>query len=364
MNNMLSKINHMRLLTNIFLGLACLASAARLPAQSVDIPQTQRVVIVKKTADWCPNCGQWGWTLFNQLVTDQAERATVFAAHYSGGLSNAVATAIAANLPGASQPRFYVNQSDMNANSGNGTTVRNQVNVQVDNAGQQSPVAQTGILATYEGNRLFIRTRTRLFQNWTDGELFLGVYLIERSFTGNQSGQGANAQHKQLLRSVVRGEWYGVPILSGSSTDGLLPEMADTVTLGNLSPQNLEIATILWRRNGNGFAVVNTNSTRNITELVSATNDPAVFPGIAFVVAPNRLESNSVARITLAEAQPLVNISVFNIGGQHLTTIYDSALGSGSFEFPLEHLLGLPSGVYIVKLRVEDQQHIQRVVVP
>jgi hypothetical protein len=284
MNNMLSKINHMRLLTNIFLGLACLASAARLPAQSVDIPQTQRVVIVKKTADWCPNCGQWGWTLFNQLVTDQAERATVFAAHYSGGLSNAVATAIAANLPGASQPRFYVNQSDMNANSGNGTTVRNQVNVQVDNAGQQSPVAQTGILATYEGNRLFIRTRTRLFQNWTDGELFLGVYLIERSFTGNQSGQGANAQHKQLLRSVVRGEWYGVPILSGSSTDGLLPEMADTVTLGNLSPQNLEIATILWRRNGNGFAVVNTNSTRNITELVSATNDPAVFPGVAFEI--------------------------------------------------------------------------------
>lgn len=354
----------MRPLTTIFLGLACLAGAASLAAQSVEVPQTQRVVIVKKTADWCPNCGQWGWTLFNQLVTDQAERATLFAAHYSGGLSNAVATAIAANLQGSSQPRFYVNQTDMNANSGNGTTVRNQVNTQVDNAAQQSPVAQTGILATYEGNRLYIKTRTRLFQNWTSGELFLGIYLIERSFTANQSGQGANAQHKQLLRSVVRGDWYGVPILNGPSGETLLPEVTDTVMLGNLSPQNLEVATILWRRNGNGFAVVNTNSNRNITELISATTDPAVFPGVSFIVAPNRLESNSVARITLAEAQKQVNISVFNIGGQHLTTIYDSALGSGVFEFPLEHLLGLPSGVYIVKLRVGDQQHVQRVVVP
>lgn len=334
-------------------------------AQVIDVPQTQRVVIVKKTADWCPYCGQWGWTLFGQLLADNADRATVLAAHYSGGLSNSVSQNIATNLEGPSQPRFYVDNMDMNANSSNGATVRTNINARVEAVAQQSPVVQTGIRATYSGTQLFIHTNTRLFQDWNQGELYLGTYLVERTFISGQAGQSSNAEHKQLLRSVVRGAWYGVSVLSEATSAGFTVEAQDTVALGNLSPDNLEIVTILWRRNGDTYEVVNTNSTREITEavVVSVANNE-VFQGVSWTITSSPISDSSKALLNLTEAHKWVNISLYSMNGQYLTSLYDGALGVGMYEFPLSRLLGLPSGVYVLTLKVDGQINSQKIIFP
>jgi|APTNR8051073442_1049403.scaffolds.fasta_scaffold01221_13 hypothetical protein len=343
---------------------ALCAAPAALSAQLVSVPQTQRAVIVKKTADWCPLCGGWGWPVFANLLADNGDRATLIAAHHSGGLTNPVAQSLAYNLEGPSQPRFYVNNTDLNANSSNGATVRANANAMVESMAQQTPLVQTGIKASYLNNQLFIETSTQLFQNWAGGELYLGIYLIERTVIANQASQGANAEHKQILRSVVKGQWYGVQLLNEATPAGYFVDSRDTVALGAILPQNLEVATILWRRNGTEYEVVNTNFTRDITEAVVVSVENPVFPGVGWVVANNRIQSGSMSVISLSQSHKQVSLGLYTMSGQFLKYYYDGSLGAGRYEFSLEDLIGFPAGVYLLQLKVDGQLNAQRIIVP
>jgi hypothetical protein len=55
--------------------------------QNIEVPATQKSLITKRTADWCPLCGGWGWPFFRQLILDNSNKAVLIAAHYSGALS-------------------------------------------------------------------------------------------------------------------------------------------------------------------------------------------------------------------------------------------------------------------------------------
>jgi hypothetical protein len=68
--------------------------------------------------------------------------------------------------------------------------------------------------------------------------------------------------------------------------------------------------------------------------------------------------------ITLAESHKQVNLSLYNMGGQYLKYYYDGSLGAGRYEFSLEDLIGFPSGVYLLQLKVDGQLNTQRIIVP
>ena len=65
----------------------CFFQANVINAQQVSDKQWS--LIHERTADWCPNCGSWGWDLKTKLIEKLDKKNVVFmASHHSGGLSN------------------------------------------------------------------------------------------------------------------------------------------------------------------------------------------------------------------------------------------------------------------------------------
>ena len=51
-----------------------------------DVPEVQRTLLTKVTATWCPSCGSWGWSFFEDIIEDNTGKATFMGAHHSGNL--------------------------------------------------------------------------------------------------------------------------------------------------------------------------------------------------------------------------------------------------------------------------------------
>ena len=64
--------------------IACLFAMQAIAQQ---VAQVQRSIVTKRTADWCPNCGTYGWTYFKDAIEQNGDKAVFIAAHYSGGLA-------------------------------------------------------------------------------------------------------------------------------------------------------------------------------------------------------------------------------------------------------------------------------------
>jgi len=68
---------------------------AFLTAQAQEVPEVQKTLISKISADWCPPCGTWAWDLFHDLVNDNDNQAVLMAVHHSGGLETPTSNAFA-----------------------------------------------------------------------------------------------------------------------------------------------------------------------------------------------------------------------------------------------------------------------------
>ena len=248
-----------------------------LSAQDIDVPQTHHPLLTKRTASWCPKCGGYGWELFRNLLNDNSNEALVLAAHYGGSAyENAVSTDLVAELGGFGQPLFFLNSMNLNVTASNTDQVRQDAQAQVDQFNAELPIAQTGLLAYPDAmaEELVIRTKTRFFQE-TAQEVSLAVYLIQPSFTGTQSGQGSNAEHKNLLRLAVGGNTFG------ESLGDMFPEGTETEREYSVSYTDLQdagfddlsslgdgaiiLGAVLWTGESGNRSVLNTNHVRETT---------------------------------------------------------------------------------------------------
>ena len=107
---------------NIFILLIFSVFSIVLQAQEITVPQTQRPLITKRTASWCPNCGGWGWTFFRNVMDDNNGKAVFFANHYDGIHTSPTTLALATNFGGVSQPLFFLNNTNQSVSSGSTAT--------------------------------------------------------------------------------------------------------------------------------------------------------------------------------------------------------------------------------------------------
>ncbi|HMQ49128.1 MAG TPA: T9SS type A sorting domain-containing protein [Saprospiraceae bacterium] len=326
-----------------------------LQAQEIEVPQSNRPLITKRTAEWCPHCGTWGWTMFENLLLDNEDDALVLSAHYSGSYMNTVSLEITNNFGGFSQPRFYLNNQDQNATSSNGTTVRNNVRSQVSDLNTQPPVAQTGLRVFIEDNQLRVKTQTQFFQEGQDGDYYLGIYLIERSYVGSQAGYSGQANHKNMLSKSLLGGSFGELLQSGTIANGSTFEKEAVVTYndiaaafenGTYNENNVEIATIIWRKEGNTYRVVNTNSSNEL-EIASGTTAPTLQAAIK--VLPNVVQQQAEVFINLPAALSQAELSLWSLDGRQVQLIHKGNLASGASFFTLDRA-NLSSGVYFLRL--------------
>ncbi|MCB0569524.1 MAG: hypothetical protein KDC66_07170 [Phaeodactylibacter sp.] len=327
-----------------------------LNAQDIIVPQTNKPLIVKYTASWCPYCGAWGWTLFENLLTDNSSDATLVAAHYSGNYLNSTSLAWYNNDNAFYQPVFFVNDVNQNAMSGNIASVRDAVRQEVQEAKAQAPLAQAGIRAQVDDNYdVYVDVKTHFFNN-ASGEYYLGVYLVEKSFIGYQASIGNNAEHRQVLRGSISPGSFGALVASGDISAGSDYQVSYSIGqssiqsmgiehLDDLYSGDIEVVTVIWKKTNGKYQAVNANS--SVLTILSAVEAPAVAS--RFDILPNIVAQQAEVQLELPHALPDSRLSLFSLNGVELRNLHRGAMPEGLNTFTLNRE-NLPAGIYLLQL--------------
>ncbi len=317
-------------------------------AQNIEVPNTQVPVIVKVTASWCPFCGTWGWDFFENLYEDNYQKSIIFAAHYSGDFKNNVSIDIAKNFNASGQPIFYLDGIDQNVSSGNSQNKRNSFSTQINNKIQESPLAQTGIKATYNNNKLYVDYSTKFYQS-VSGEYYIGIYLIEKLVIGFQASRGQNAQHKNILRKELSGNSFGNLLAKGTVAENMIYKGHIEVDLDDYKPQNLEIATIIWKKEGARYFVVNSNIDNEVSEENTSGIQDNFISKNSISIYPTVINKTGIIKLFSQNNIPDTKVDLYNINGKKVINIYSGKIEKGENIFKIkasDYLL--PSIYYIV----------------
>ena len=311
-------------------------------AQAQEVPQTQSSLIIKKTATWCPPCGGWGWDLFEQLIEDNEGKAILWAMHYSGDLISATTQGINTNLSGAGQPRFYLNNVDQGSSS---AAIRSAIMSGVNDNAMQTPVANaiaTNISVT--NNQISLTVKSKFFAE-ASGEYYLNVYVVENGVINAQAGQGNNAVHEKVLRDDMAGTAFGEIVAQGTvaanstfSTDFSIP------IASGWNPDNIELSTIIWKKNGTKYDFVNGTETSSIVAGISAPS----LEGAAMTVSPNPIAGKAIISLDFSKSF-LGDLGVYDLTGKLVKSLVlgTQKVGNHTIELDAE---SLQNGIYFVRL--------------
>ncbi len=316
--------------------LASIALCFSLTAQ--EVPEVQKSLISKVAATWCSNCGSWGWTFFEDLIADNSANAQLMTIHHSGDLANPTAQALTDNFNVNYQPRFILNNDNQSVNTSNMATKRTEIANQVAANAAQSPMANVGLTVTINNNELTIHTLTRFFQD-ASGEYYLGLYLVEDGIVHYQASIGNGAVHKHVLRGSVGNNHFGEMVLSGNITAGMEAAQTYVATLNQAwNVDNLSVAAVLWKKEGDSYQFVNTNST-NTFETPSNTTDPVAANWQLSVQPTVSTGKGGTIVVDLPNSSNNFELKLYDQLGQLVEVIHQGTLTAGQHRFDVNTVL-------------------------
>ncbi len=315
-------------------------------AQQVE--QQQRSLITKRTADWCPYCGTWGWSFFQGAIEQNEDKAILMAAHYDGGLANAAAEEITDNFGGFYQPKFFLNETQLGVTSGNVTAKLDYLKPLVDSIFEVAPVANSGFDLTYENGELQAAAKVKFFQA-AQGEYYLGLYLLEDNVTAYQASIGNNAVHKRLFRFSFTEATFGLLIASGDVAAGQEFSLNFALPIGDPTGHDYEVAGIIWKKEGDKYLPVNVWSTKEIG-FVSETILNAA-PENALLVAPSVASDFMRVYVRLIENQPAALLEAYDLNGRKVAALFAGAVKAGETRFELNRETVGGAGLYFLRLK-------------
>jgi len=338
--------------------LVCLTFGA-LSMNAQEISTDQWYLITKKTADWCPLCGQWGWTFKQNMIEDQAGKPTViWSAHHSGGLKTATSAAIIDNFPSAGgQPVFYVNNDNWGVSNGNISSKRDELNQYLQDLSSFPAFAGVGSSAVFDGTKITNTARVKFLADLEadadGGEYWLASYLVDDLLVAFQSQQGDNAQHQNILLHSFNGDnHFGENIVNGSVVadqeflvEGELDFSGDT-DIPNYA-DGYSVVTILWAKVGNSLTPFNLN--KQLVSGLSSANDLLENVSIsAFHLGTGQVDLN----VKSDKAMSNVTINLFDINGRVVSTKSNVTINEGTNQVILD-AQDLTLGTYIVNIQSE-----------
>jgi hypothetical protein len=177
----------------------------------------QSSLIIKKTADWCPFCGTYGWSFFSK-VKDQSKDlpSIMIAMHYSGGLGNATAIELNNNFSGPGQPVFFDNGRDMVVGSSNVDARVKQYIDSVNVRAAKVPRVNINLKLVPKGNQLAAQIELENTQTLVNVEYSLSLYVLRDNLIANQASVGPNASHTNILSASLTASTFGIPAYKGN----------------------------------------------------------------------------------------------------------------------------------------------------
>ena len=343
--------------------LLVLSSFAAAAQDPIDVPGTQQSLVTKLTATWCPICGGSPWDSYKKMVSTLGSNAVVFAAHTStvSKLYSPMAVQLMNNFDLVySQPYFFYNTKVVGTG---GTSTENTIATNVGNAAKNTPIVQTGMRLTFDDNsrELTVQSRSQFFQ-YTTGEYFLAFYLLEKAIVKEQASRSASETHSNVFRTSLLPEVFGKPLASGTILSGTFQGSLFTYGLpSDLDPNNLIIASVIWKKNGTKYDFVNANWTDVIGRTVTNVQDPVLLQG--FRIWPNVVVDAAQVRIALPSPMQQVRLDVFDMSGKKVKTLFEGRLPGGTHPFELSRHLFPAAGKYTLRLMADNRIASQPVVV-
>lgn len=315
-----------------------------LKASAQQVLEEQRTLITKRTATWCPNCGTWGWTLMQGLIEDNQDKAVIIAAHESGILETAAAADITDNWGAFSQPRFFVNETDFGVTPSQIQTARTDIKAFVDQAFTHGPVANAGFNWNFANNTLKVDARVRFFQE-TQGDFYLGLYLLENNVMEIQSGQSGLANHQKVLRFCLTQDSWGKPVTNGTVAAGTDFDLDYELSISSIDGYDYELAAIVWNKVNDVYIPVNAWS----SDLTSPTAVKENTGLSAFEVFPSVSSGHATVTLELERNQQMSVIDLLDNQGRIVTNLHKGPLSAGNHTFPLQQSAFLSKGLYFIR---------------
>lgn len=326
-----------------------------------DAPETQKSLITKVSATWCPPCGGWGWDMFENLIAENSTNAILINAHHSGDLETSTSDAFATNLNFSGQPKFFLNNADQFATSSNADAKVLDITAAVNTAAQNAPVVNTGMVATHDMENITVVTSTEFFQAAT-GDYKLALYIINDGYVGYQASRGNNVLHEKVLADAFTTDAFGETISTGSVDAGTIINGTYSIAINpDWDIDKLEIAAIIWSVDGSSNIFENGNVTSQIdlatnTENIEVTQISAKFQ-------PSILTTQTNLVINLTEATSAMNIKVLSAAGQLHKSITLGNLTEGTHDVYLDRADLAGAGLYLVLIETDHGQLVKKLVV-
>lgn len=333
---------------------------------AIEVTQTQKSLVTKHTATWCPICGtSESWDLQQYFVDNlDGKNAVVLSAHQSVSsklyskagkeLLNAFQTAVY-------QPEFFFNTTKLN---GNEEAIKAEVIAKVNQAATQTAVVQTGLKATYitSTDSLVVVTKTKFFQAAT-GEYRLAILLVEKVVEETQASRTGLQAHKRIVRKTLTPNVTGVLLSNGAVAANVEFNSNFTIKWNNqYNLNNIEIVTLIWKRNTttNKLEFVNTNEVTQLQQATTATQK-VDFLANRFVVTPNPVREQTQIRLDLLQAYNNAEIVLMDIKGAVVKTLHRGSLNSGAQTIEVNRNL-IANGLYFVRLQADGQVATRKVI--
>lgn len=350
----------MKIIIHFILLLCSLVPQSLVGQDEIQIPEKQMPLVAKITASWCPYCGTWGWDFMEALLDDNSATSNVVSLHYSGNYRSKEAAEMTSNFGAFGQPQFFLNSELIDVNSSTTSVSRENVKTNINRVITQSPEVQTGFLAGTEEGQFNIVTKTRFFQN-VSGEYFLGLYLVQKSFIGSQAGRSETALHKNVLRYSFAGSTFGESLGSGAIAAGTEVLVQHSIPLAELGYDldNIRILSVIWKKEGNKYMVVNSNITSQFTSgvsLITTGNRRFGKADFQFSAQPNVVSDFSLLKLILPSQRKYFRIELWSLQGQKIQDIYEGALSAGAHHWTVDRSMVGPAGMYFLRLYDADGQ--------
>lgn len=229
------------------------------------IPETNKAWYSKITATWCGPCGDWGWTL-NDEITAAIGTDHVTTAMYSSSssqLTNTTAVAFYTPFGGNGFPSFCMNGANLTAYSSGGgvytTTTKSNIQTAATAFKSATCIAGVGANVKWTGTDVKVDVRTKFLTDGS-GEYYVACYAIEDGVVNQQNvtGQGyVQKTHHNVFRGPVSDGDRGVQITATSN--GQTFDKSFSMSATPWTTANVSFLLVIWKKTGTAYSFVNCN---------------------------------------------------------------------------------------------------------
>jgi hypothetical protein len=200
-------------------------------SEELIVKQENKSLFLNLCGIYCPPCGGWGWTMFEELEEISSGDALPLMIYGLNSfndptsvLLSETATELEQNLPLISYPTFAANHEvkySRNSGSVNIKEEKRLVLEAIDSHTKTPVIAGATVEYWLEDDELKFRHAMEVYTTADNGHYRLAIYLVEDAVKEYQAGHpdGNNTLHPLVLREGFHGAW-GIPF-EQTSTDKL-----------------------------------------------------------------------------------------------------------------------------------------------